>query len=195
MAETTWKTGGATIQCNWTALDTVERKEPKIYVWSTYFLVVSRTFIKSLPLPHPHLSTLSFHVIRLAIWSKGYRPVSPITGCFNFSHSCLTTSKSRAAGGANFVPWCLQKAFQPTLLIVLFYVLLVCKCVLYYWHRVSTQLQLTNISISFQYKYCTFTLYTRAVAQWLRCCATNRKVAGSIPAGVSGFFIDIKSFW
>jgi len=33
------------------------------------------------------------------------------------------------------------------------------------------------------------------VAQWLRCCATNRKVAGSIPAGVSGFFIDIKSFW
>ena len=31
-----------------------------------------------------------------------------------------------------------------------------------------------------------------AVAQWLRCCATIRKVAGS---GVSGFFIDIKSFW
>ena len=30
-----------------------------------------------------------------------------------------------------------------------------------------------------------------AVAQWLRCCATNRKVADSIPAGVSGFFIDI----
>jgi len=33
-----------------------------------------------------------------------------------------------------------------------------------------------------------------AVAQWLGCCATNRKVAGSIPAGVIGFFIDIKSF-
>ena len=33
-----------------------------------------------------------------------------------------------------------------------------------------------------------------AVAQWLRCCATDRKVAGSIPAGVIGFFIDIKSF-
>jgi len=33
-----------------------------------------------------------------------------------------------------------------------------------------------------------------AVAQWLRCCATNRKAAGSIPAGVSGFFIHIKSF-
>jgi len=33
-----------------------------------------------------------------------------------------------------------------------------------------------------------------AVAQWLRCCATNRKVVGSISAGVSGIFIDIKSF-
>ena len=32
------------------------------------------------------------------------------------------------------------------------------------------------------------------VAQWLRCCATNRKITGSIPAGVSGFIIDIKSF-
>ena len=33
-----------------------------------------------------------------------------------------------------------------------------------------------------------------AVAQWLRCCATNRKVAGSIPASAIGFLIDTKSF-
>ena len=32
------------------------------------------------------------------------------------------------------------------------------------------------------------------VAQWLRCCTTNRKVAGSIPAGISGFSIDTKFF-
>jgi len=33
-----------------------------------------------------------------------------------------------------------------------------------------------------------------AVRQWLRCCSTIRKVAGSIPAGVNVLFIDIKSF-
>jgi len=27
-----------------------------------------------------------------------------------------------------------------------------------------------------------------AVAQWLRCCATNRKIAGSIPDVVIGIF-------
>jgi len=40
----------------------------------------------------------------------------------------------------------------------------------------------------------TWTWRGTAVAQWLRCCATNRKVTCSIPAGVSGFFIDIKFF-
>ena len=39
------------------------------------------------------------------------------------------------------------------------------------------------------------TIWTKgtAGAQWLRRCATNRKVAGSIPPRVIGFFIDIKS--
>ena len=37
------------------------------------------------------------------------------------------------------------------------------------------------------YMYCTYYVRT-AVAQWLRCCATNRKVAGSIPDGVVGIF-------
>jgi len=33
-----------------------------------------------------------------------------------------------------------------------------------------------------------------AVAQWLRCWAKNRKVAGSSPASVTGIFIEINSF-
>jgi len=41
--------------------------------------------------------------------------------------------------------------------------------------------------------YTSLPSYT-AVAQWLRCYAANREVAGSIPAGVNGFFIDIKFF-
>jgi len=32
------------------------------------------------------------------------------------------------------------------------------------------------------------------VAQWLRCCATNRKVVSSIQDGVIEIFHDIKSF-
>jgi hypothetical protein len=35
---------------------------------------------------------------------------------------------------------------------VLLYVLLVCKCVLYYCHRVATQLQLTHISYHISYR-------------------------------------------
>jgi len=44
-----------------------------------------------------------------------------------------------------------------------------------------------------KYSWYSFWLGT-AVARWLKRCATNRKVAGSIPTGVSGFFMDIKSF-
>jgi len=29
------------------------------------------------------------------------------------------------------------------------------------------------------------------VAQWLKCCATNRNVAGSIPTGIIGILIDV----
>jgi len=45
-----------------------------------------------------------------------------------------------------------------------------------------------------KFALCTWDCMGTAVAQWLRCCTTNRKVVLSIPAGVSGFFIDIKSF-
>jgi len=48
------------------------------------------------------------------------------------------------------------------------------------------------MAIYFQSKY--YQIGGTAVAQWLRRCATNRKVAGSIQAGIIGFFIDIKSY-
>ena len=39
---------------------------------------------------------------------------------------------------------------------------------------------------------CSFRYFNMSLPE--NCCATNRKVAGSILAGVNGFFIDIKSF-
>ena len=51
-----------------------------------------------------------------------------------------------------------------------------------------------SISSVHGFECVTIVNWETAVAQWLRCCATNRKVAGSIPPGVTGFFIDIKSF-
>jgi hypothetical protein len=35
------------------------------------------------------------------------------------------------------------------------------------------------------YKFC---MYYKNVSSWLRHCTTNRKVAGSIPDGVTGIF-------
>ena len=48
--------------------------------------------------------------------------------------------------------------------------------------------------MNYIYIYIYIYIWGTAVAQWLRICVTNRKVAGSIPASVGGFFIDIKSF-
>ena len=53
-------------------------------------------------------------------------------------------------------------------------------------------LQLFNVAICFVVVHVEG--WGTAVAQWLRRCATIRKVAGSIRTGVSGFFIDIKAF-
>ena len=45
---------------------------------------------------------------------------------------------------------------------------------------------LLNFNINFN-NYC-HKFWGTGVAQWLRCCATNRKVAGSIPDGIIGVF-------
>ena len=63
--------------------------------------------------------------------------------------------------------------------------------------KFKIHLNLTRITDSFHGNLCKFEiihLSSRgvAVAEWLRCCATNRKVAGSIPTGVARIlFIDI----
>ena len=44
------------------------------------------------------------------------------------------------------------------------------------------------LDVLMQIKTDTYIVWGTAVAQWIRCCATNRKVAGSIPDGVIGVF-------
>jgi hypothetical protein len=47
--------------------------------------------------------------------------------------------------------------------IVSFYVFFVCKCVLYYCHRVATQLQLTNISCHIIHAHCLSCFYSKRI--------------------------------
>jgi len=47
-------------------------------------------------------------------------------------------------------PYCYVRSVQGILFLVLFCLLFVCKCVLYVCHRVSTLLQLTNVSNNYQ---------------------------------------------
>ena len=64
----------------------------------------------------------------------------------------------------------------------------------YYYGRLQDLILLFKIllgtgkNFSKIYGYKQFLVLWTAVAQWLRCCATNRKVAGSIPDGVIGLF-------
>jgi hypothetical protein len=53
---------------------------------------------------------------------------------------------------------------------------------------------MTRLRSGYVIKHNSVIVMGTAVAQWFRCCATNRKVAGSIPNCVSGLFVDIKSF-
>ena len=61
-------------------------------------------------------------------------------------------------------------------------------------HKSKSQKRLADASFErVNSKWNTSVLGT-ALAQWLKCYATIRKVSGSIPASVSGTFIDIKLF-
>jgi len=60
------------------------------------------------------------------------------------------------------------------------------------YHFISHSIQMACPTLSSSFYF--VLILGAAVAQWLRCCATNRKVVGSIPSGVNGFLIDIKFF-
>jgi len=55
------------------------------------------------------------------------------------------------------------------------------------WKKVNKLLTYPEMLDSLILAYIQFMMGT-AVAQWLRCCATNQNVAGLIPDGVIGIF-------
>jgi hypothetical protein len=66
-----------------------------------------------------------------------------------------------------------------------------------YWHRAMSPIHSLHTAQDlhighkdfFWYQHsCTYVSWGHAVAQWLRHCATNQKVAESIPDGVTGIF-------
>ena len=102
-----------------------------------------------------------------------------LNACFKASHVCELTHSFIAADAVNVGPR--SKIWYGSLVTRILSGTALCSHVLY----------LILMSCLFSVKH----LDTgTAVAQWLRCFATNRKVADSIPASVSGFFIDIKPF-
>ena len=58
----------------------------------------------------------------------------------------------------------------------------------------GSEVSLLTNTFTIHFFFSIFKKWGTTVAQWLRRCATNRKVDGSILAGVIGFFIDIKFF-
>jgi len=67
----------------------------------------------------------------------------------------------------------------------------------YFCAPVKTRSSVSHCTEDYSATVLKYNLVSAITVIWcnlLRCCATNQKVAGSIPAGVSGFFIDIKSF-
>jgi hypothetical protein len=78
--------------------------------------------------------------------------------CSKTAHGVLHNAKTGTVRTLPVVLFCVLFVS-----IVLFCVLFVCRCVLYYCHRVSTQLQLTNISYHIKRRIYQGVLYFQSV--------------------------------
>jgi len=104
------------------------------------------------------LTNLSYHILRHVIsyhischvmpYIISRHVISYVMLCHNISYLNFPEPSGplQACNGTDLTVLFMYSYCYVFCFIVLFYVLSVCKCVLYYCHQVSTQLQLTNIS-------------------------------------------------
>ena len=92
------------------------------------------------------------------------------------SQEPATTIKEKAEPRKVKLPCCQNHVFQVP----------ASNVITVYTFKFTTN-KLHNVFIFIRHNYYMFR--GTAVAQWLRCCATNRKGAGSIPDGVIGIFL------
>ena len=124
--------------------------------------------------PHPLLmpwSRKSRAIPLLPLWAV--RPVQSLSACTTVHFTFTYTSIPPMGRTAYTEPQCLYK--DAPLPLPLPYTLFSAVCASF--QRWKEQFV----------KRC-YLWEVTAVAQWLRYCATNRKVAGSIPSGVNGIF-------
>ena len=84
--------------------------------------------------------SLGFFVLLIGSWSLGVTVVLDYNPTKAHSHTTGMTHLLDLIRSLNYSKFESQKPFETKSLIVLFNVLLLCKRVLYYCHRVSTQL-------------------------------------------------------
>jgi len=167
-------------------------------IWRSIFLLLTKT-ISSSPILFYHRlvifreKTLIICFIFNAFYNNWFTVLVALTVCVDgiwWKACCRLRVTFHVEISWGYSDGFMQQTLTATLRLVFYLFYHFCFCTIQRNMRICG----TSVCPLYPFFLNVIMITGTAVAQWLRYCATNRKVAGSIPAGVSGFFIDIKSF-